>query len=117
MALRISDPNPPPRMPTQMEATADPAVIPMNEMMQPSGGGLVSPEVARYLGPEAVCATCVHFIDPGSCEVVSGEIDPQGRCCLHEADADTDTDEAADALEAMPVAEDVVPAENEEEAY
>ena len=116
MALRIGNSNAPPTTPPQ-ETMAEPAVMPMDDMMQPPSGGLVSPETARYLGPEAICATCVHFIDPGSCEVVSGEIDPQGRCCLHEADADTDTDEAADALEAMPVAEDVVPAEDEEEAY
>ena len=114
MALRISDPNPPPRMPTQMEATADPAVIPMNEMMQPPSGGLVSPETARYFGPEAVCENCIHFVEPGSCEVVAGPIDPGGRCCNYEADTDTETDEAADTLEAMPVAEDVAPIEDEE---
>ena len=120
MALRIGNPTPTPPTMSQQEAIAEPAVMPMDEMMQPSSGGLVSPEIARYLGPEAVCATCIHFIDPGSCEIVSGEIDPQGRCCLHEADdsgIDTETEEAADTLEAMPVAEDVVPVEDEEEAY
>ena len=118
MALRIGSSNA--SMPVSQ--AANPAVMPMATSMpdlnaQPSSG-TVDPAVARYLGPEAVCATCIHFMEPSSCEVVSGAIDPQGRCCLHEADAmDMDTDEAADTLDSMPVAEDVVPAEDEEAAY
>ena len=84
MALRIGGPNDSAPMPSQMEAASYPAV--MNGLDAPTGGGMVDPAVARYLGPEAVCATCVHFMEPGSCEVVSGEIDPQGRCCLHTMD-------------------------------
>lgn len=114
MPIRIGT-TPTPSMPEQIEAVTQPTLL--TNLNPAPATDLVSPETARYLGPEAVCATCVHFIDPSSCEVVSGDIDPQGRCCLYEADADTDTDEAADALEAMPVAEDVVPAEDEEEAY
>ena len=113
MALRIGNPNTPSPMP-QEEDVSEPAVMPMEERMQPSGGGLVSPETARYFGPEAVCENCIHFVEPGSCEVVAGPIDPGGRCCNYEADTDTETDEAADTLEAMPVAEDVAPIKDEE---
>ncbi len=56
--------------------------------------GRVSPDVARYFGPEAICSGCVHFIEPGSCEIVAGPIDPGGRCSLWTSD---DAEEKAES--------------------
>jgi hypothetical protein len=57
-------------------------------MMPEASGGLVAPEAARYFGPESRCEGCVHFLmaEMGSCEIVSGPIDPQGVCSLFTPD-------------------------------
>ena len=54
------------------------------------GGGTVSPESARYFGPEGRCMNCIHFMEPGSCEIVAGQIDPQGICSLFTQDSGED---------------------------
>lgn len=72
---------------------SDPGMLPM------AGGGQVSPEVARYFGPEGICANCRHYTEPGACEIVSGPIDPDGRCNLFDPDQ---MDEAAPMGAAMP---------------
>ena len=120
MALRIGNPNAPPPAPPVVEEEEE-EVLSAPSMMQgleaPASAGLVDPVVARYLGPESRCESCVHFMAPGSCEVVSGEIDPAGVCSLHTPDdmgMELETEEAADTLEEMPVAEDVEPIEEEE---
>ena len=51
-------------------------------------GAMVSPEAARYFGPESRCMNCVHFSEPGSCEIVSGQIDPEGVCSLLTQDSE-----------------------------
>jgi hypothetical protein len=30
------------------------------------------------------CAGCTHFIEPNACEIVAGEISPNGWCRFHE---------------------------------
>ena len=59
--------------------------MPLEEPMQM--GGMVSPESARYFGPEGRCMNCIHFSEPGSCEIVSGQIDPEGICSLFTQDS------------------------------
>jgi hypothetical protein len=83
MALKIGGMAPPvEEMPTEMPVEEMPIEEPMPDM----AGGLVSPEAARYFGPESRCAGCIHFMDPGTCEIVAGPIDPQGVCVLFEPD-------------------------------
>jgi hypothetical protein len=119
MAMRIGGeptaPEPSPDKPEQTEAASLPTSL--SALDAPAGQGMVDPLVARYLGPTERCQTCIHFMEPGSCEVVSGEIDPEGVCSLHtgdEMDDDMDEDEAADVLEAMPEADNVEPIADEE---
>lgn len=52
------------------------------------GGGQVDPEVARYLEPNYRCNNCVHFMEPGSCEIVAGPIDPEAVCSLYSPDTE-----------------------------
>jgi hypothetical protein len=91
-----------PELPEQAEAASEPAMMPM------AGGGTVDPAVARYLGPESRCAGCIHFMDPGSCEIVAGPIDPQGVCVLWTPDqmleeaSLTEPDEAVDGISNLP---------------
>ena len=116
MALRIkgNDPIQPPAEPDEPEVIDNPeeevaepeaAALPQ---MAPSGAGLVAPDVARYLGPESVCATCIHFMEPGTCEIVAGPVDPQGRCSLYTPDAQEDPT-ATDVAD--PSTQDVSPME------
>ena len=51
-------------------------------------GGTVSMESARYFGPEGRCKNCAHFFEPSSCEIVGGDIDPEGICSLFSADTE-----------------------------
>lgn len=65
---------PPPDDPTSGDDSGD-----------PSGGKFdaqkVDPSIARYLPPGSTCDGC-QFFDDGSCELVSGKIDPKGICSL-----------------------------------
>lgn len=64
--------------PEQPEAVSEPAML-------TESAGKVSPQVARYMTSDMgpfICANCQHFQDDGSCEVVSGPIDPEGVCIL-----------------------------------
>ena len=111
MALRIGNPNaspPPPAPPEQDEAASLPTA--MQSLEAPTGAGMVDPAVARYLGPEMRCQNCVHFMEPGSCEVVSGAIDSQGVCSLHTADmeAEMPMEEEVPAEEPMPEEEEAM---------
>lgn len=72
--------------------------------------GLVDPSVARYLGPDSRCHNCIHFLEGeglGSCEVVSGEIDPDGVCSLHTPDVEEVEAESVDS----PDVDEEVPSE------
>lgn len=90
MALRIGGPVEEP-----IEETATPELeLPAEEAMpmipEMGGGGMVTPEAARYFGPESRCEGCVHFMAGelgGSCEIVSGPIDPMGVCSLFTPDS------------------------------
>lgn len=115
MALRIAGNQPPPpvedvpvdpasEMVEQADTVSDQAMMPIEDT---GTAGLVSPEVVRYMTSDRgpfICANCLHFQDDGSCEIVSGPIDPEGVCILFESPQND--------LEG--VAEDVVPAEAEE---
>lgn len=61
---------------SQDEAVADPSVV------APTGG-ILDQGIVLYLGPEAgpfQCDHCIHWQAPSACQVVSGEIHPQGLC-------------------------------------
>jgi hypothetical protein len=61
-------------------------------------GCMTSPPAARDAGttPKSVanyqnapndgrrCAGCTHFLEPNACEIVAGEISPDGWCRFHE---------------------------------
>jgi len=94
MALRIKGNDVPPAPPVEepiedeqpVEEQAEPT-LPQSGMLPIASGGTVDPAVARYLGPDAICQNCIHFLEPNTCEIVAGQIEPQGRCSLFEADA------------------------------
>lgn len=46
---------------------------------------LIDPSLVSYRGPEARCQYCQHFED-GACDLVDGQIDPEGTCVLFESD-------------------------------
>lgn len=75
--------------PTQVEDEDMPEEDLMQEGPQ-MGGGMVSPESARYFGPDSRCKNCIHFMEPASCEIVSGSIDPDGICSLFTQDSEED---------------------------
>ena len=79
-------------------STADIGLDPiMDDETSPEGsmgGGQVDPEVARYMEPNYRCNNCVHFMEPGSCEIVAGPIDPEAVCSLHTPDAEAMAPEA-----------------------
>ena len=99
MALRIGGaPLQPQGLPMeQTEAMSDPAMMSEAPMdIQPDlateaiGGGTVSPELVHYVGPERMdqaCQRCIHFMEPKSCEIVAGPIDPAGTCNLFTQDS------------------------------
>ena len=41
-------------------------------------GGKVAQAAAGYRDSEVRCGNCVHYTPPNSCDVVEGEIDPEG---------------------------------------
>lgn len=106
MAIRIAGqpPVPPPveeapEVPEAMEqeeAVSKPVVMTMGEE-----AGKVSPMVARYMTSDMgpfICAFCEHYRD-GSCEVVSGPIDPEGVCILftpHKESEESGTEESVE---------------------
>lgn len=118
MALRIKpdnykppqDPEESAEEPIEQEQPAEPLMeeapmLPMADMPQP--GGQVDPEAARYFPREYMCAGCIHFMEPSTCEIVAGEIDPEGICSLFVPDA---ADMAADqTLVEAPVEEPMEP--------
>lgn len=62
--------------------TADPSTTPPTKNPK-FDAEKVSPDVARYLDPDAKCGSCAFFGDDGtSCNIVSGPIDPGGTCSL-----------------------------------
>lgn len=64
-----------PEVPVEEELPLEPEMADLPE-------ATVSPESARYFGPEGRCKNCVHFMTPASCEIVQGEISPEGVCSL-----------------------------------
>jgi len=116
MALRIGPPAAPLVMPEQTEAISEPAVMPeptapeMTETAMPPvmGDGLVQKELVKYVGPERMemsCMHCIHFMEPGSCEIV-GSVDPGGTCILFVRDS---------MAGEMPAETDMAPVEDDTE--
>ncbi|WP_143534081.1 twin-arginine translocation signal domain-containing protein [Rhizobium sullae] len=51
------------------------------------GAGTTPKSVARYQdrpNKGRRCGGCTHFLEPNACEVVAGEISPNGWCRFHE---------------------------------
>ncbi len=44
----------------------------------PLEGGKVSQVAAKYRDADVRCSNCSHFMPPNSCDVVDGEINPEG---------------------------------------
>lgn len=92
MALRLKGDAPPPAPIEEPEVDDNPTeeaaeptdATPM--MMHGGGGCQVSQDVARYLPPDCICANCIYFMEPNTCEVVAGPVEAQGRCSLFTAD-------------------------------
>lgn len=115
-------PMPPEAPPTEAPPDAIPPAPPLPDappvapMGTGDGGdptaGHVSPAIACYMGPEDgpfQCGRCVHFIESGECEIVSGPIDPGGCCNLFETgganpNGDTIAGEATDVAPEAPEA-------------
>jgi len=58
-----------------------------------------SPQIAGYMGPEEgpfECEHCVHWLDPDSCNIVSGPINSGGCCNLFQRDPDKVSDADGD---------------------
>ncbi len=86
---QINNPLEPPVKPGPAPTLVDETELDDEMLEEPQEEGLVgkvSPESARYFGPEGRCANCVHFMEPGSCEIVAGEIAADGICSLFSQD-------------------------------
>lgn len=90
--FRIKDPNaapvPPTGGPEPITHPDDPAETPGDaepDMDLGAKMAQVSPDVARYLGPDQRCKSCSFWMDQGECQMVSGPIDPEGSCSLYTA--------------------------------
>lgn len=89
MALRVKPDNYQPPAEEEIPVEEVPMEEPddMGSMLPMASGGQVDPEAARYFGREYMCQGCIHFMEPGTCEIVAGEIDPEGICSLFVPDA------------------------------
>lgn len=99
--LRIASQQPT-EMPEEETMDAIPEQEAPPEEIQPTPdqmqmGCQVSPESAKYMPPDMRCQSCIHFMEPGSCEVVSGPIDPAGVCLLFVADQPDEGEQDLDA--------------------
>ena len=70
-------------------------------------GGLVDPMAARYFDSTMMCSGCIHFMEPGSCEIVAGPIDPGGICSLFTPDSTTDSELPVEAAATDEVSEEL----------
>lgn len=113
-------PSPLPPGPPPMDAGAPPPLDPIGGSpdtgTDPMGEASkydaqkVSQPTSGYMGPEAgpfACGHCVHFTQPGSCEIVQGDIDPGGCCNLYESadeggSPDPDGDPGTDPTQGPP---------------
>jgi hypothetical protein len=100
--LRIMPPGGLPPGPPLGPGGPPPPGLPPGAPQPPDGQGLapgkpkfdiqkVTQPVSGYMGPEMgpfECEHCHHFEDPGSCNIVSGAIDPHGCCNLFEKNDD-----------------------------
>src|SRR5258707_575096 len=97
--LRIAGPSgppTPPQSPQAPEEVTEPVDNPAEDTAEPQtpqasdSSSQINPEVARYFGPDMRCEQCIHYMTgnagAGSCEIVSGPIDPQGVCMLFTLD-------------------------------
>lgn len=78
-------PDAPPQLPPELAGQAPPPTPPQVDGGPRFSVQKVDPAVARYLGSESgpfECQGCQHWEEPNSCGIVSGDIDPQGVCCL-----------------------------------
>jgi hypothetical protein len=91
----------PPPSPAGMPPQGDPSQPPMpdapdQDMDSPSSSGQTTQQISGYMGPESgpfECEHCIHFQAPGSCEIVAGDIDPEGCCNLFEPQQGKDSDD------------------------
>lgn len=61
-----------------------------------------SQEASGYMGPENgpfECEHCLHFSEPHACEIVSGDIDPEGCCNLFSPDPNRRPDDEGEENE------------------
>lgn len=102
MALRIA--------PDQMASVSEPTVLP-EESVEPIttpeyGGGQVEQSIARYFAPEFMCGNCIHYMEPNACQIVAGEISPEGICSLHTPDAGAMSQPDEEPMQEMPMMEE-----------
>ena len=80
-----------PEMPDQMAAQAAmsyPAMMGGDADVIPVDEGKIDQASIHYRQPGEVCAGCVHYLDtpdgmtPPGCDVVAGDINPEGNCML-----------------------------------
>lgn len=94
--LRIGVPQQPPTQPEPAmdPSQGDPTMDPMAQEAAPLERASkapkyeinkVSPDVAGYKDPSAVCGNCEFFDGQGGCHIVEGQIDPTWHCNLFTA--------------------------------
>ena len=52
------------------------------EDIEEVASGTIPKESVRYMSGESCCHCCKHFLEPNGCELVEGDIDPEGLCVL-----------------------------------
>lgn len=70
-------------LPDQQDATSQPDV--QAQPMKRFSVEKVDQSISGYMGPEYgpfMCANCEHFDGANACNIVSGNIDPEGCCNL-----------------------------------
>ena len=72
--------------------------------------GSIPKDSVRYMPAGSKCASCKHFLEPNGCDLVEGDIDPDGICMLFASSGPTvihgsETSKPAEMPEASPSVE------------
>lgn len=90
-----------------MDPEADESMEAEPEMVET---GKIDQASVHYLTSDSICGNCKHWLEPGGCDVVSGEISYDGICMLWSKGDDPRTEDAEDE---EPVVEDDTEDEDE----
>lgn len=91
-----------PQLPPNMEDQSQ-TQKPSPNMVSDHESDRTSQQIAGYMGPDQgpfECEHCIHWVDPDSCTLVAGKLDPHGCCNLFQKDPNKPSENDGDADDA-----------------